>query len=106
MNAFSAAIDAIFADPNMAADALYRAQASVVQVPCRVSRAMPDQETEYGGATLISDSMRLDVRVSEVAAPKDGDLITLDGEVFVIHGQPRRDRLRLVWSLDVVPENA
>jgi len=42
--------------------------------------------------------------VSEVADPRpDGQLI-VDGQTFVIQGEPeRRDPDRLVWSLDVRP---
>lgn len=104
MLAFSAAIDAIFGDPNMAADAIYRPCGGGAGTPCRVIRAMPDQVNDFGSASIVSDSMRLDVRVSEIAAPQNGDTITVDAEVFVIHGDPRRDRLRLVWQIDVLPQ--
>jgi len=43
------------------------------------------------------------VRVTEVAAPRPGDRLVLDGETFVVQGEPVRDRERLVWTLDVRP---
>lgn len=103
MTAFSAAIDAIFADPNMAADAVFRACGSMVEVPCRIVQVMPDDVTDYGGSVIVSDTMRIDVRASEIAAPTDGARFTIAGEAFLVHGAPLRDRLRLVWRIDLVP---
>lgn len=103
MTAFSAAIDAIFRDPNMAADAVFRACGSMTEVPCRVVQVMPDTVADYGAATIVSDSMRIDVRVSEIPAPTEGAQFTIDGEVFEVQGAPQRDRLRLAWRIDLVP---
>jgi hypothetical protein len=42
------------------------------------------------------------VRASEVPDPRPGDQLTVDGQTFVIQGEPeRRDPDRLVWTLDV-----
>ena len=42
--------------------------------------------------------------MSEVAIPRPADQLTVDGETFVVQGEPeRRDPERLVWSLDVRP---
>ncbi len=95
MTAFSAAIDATFLDANMAADAIYRARTSNTDVPCRVIETMPDEVTDYGGAAIVSDTRRIDVRVSEVPAPTEGDRFTIDGEALIVQGAPQRDRLRL-----------
>ena len=105
MTAFSAAIDATFLDANMAADAVYRGRLSNTDVPCRVIQAMPDAVSDYGSAAIVSDTMRIDVRVSEVPAPTEGDRFTIAGEVFEVQGAPQRDRLRLVWKIEVVPED-
>lgn len=43
MNAFAAAIDLLFEDPNMAVDALYRAGGAGSGTPVRVIRKAPDQ---------------------------------------------------------------
>ena len=103
MTAFSAAIDATFLDANMAADAFYRAFGSSVDVPCRVILAMPDSVSDYGASAIVSDTMRIDVRVSEVAAPTEGGRFTIAGEDFEIQGAPQRDKLRLVWKIEAVP---
>jgi hypothetical protein len=103
MTAFSAAIDAIFADPNMAADALYRPARSSIDTPCRVILSLPDADTDYGAGSVVSDTQMIDVRVSEVAAPTAGDRFTVNGEALVVQGEPMRDRMRLVWKCEAVP---
>ena len=52
---------------------------------------------------LWSETTRLDVRVAEVADPRPGDRIVVDGDAFVVQGEPVRDRERLVWTLDARP---
>ena len=103
MTAFSAAIDAIFTDANMAADAVYRVQGLPPDVACRVLRRSPDDLSEFGSARIRSETARVDVRVSEIAAPAKGDRLTIGGEVFAVQGEPLRDRERLVWTLDLRP---
>ena len=46
---------------------------------------------------------RIDLRVAEVPAPRPGDRIEIEGEAFLIHGEPVRDRERLVWTVDLRP---
>jgi hypothetical protein len=105
MNAFSAAINAIFSDPNMAADAVYRAcGAPHVAVPCRVILTRPDLQSTFGDARITSETTILDVRLSEVPAPQAGDTVTIGTEVLVIQGEPLRDRERLAWKLEAVPQ--
>jgi hypothetical protein len=44
------------------------------------------------------------VRVIEVANPRPDDQLIVDGQTFVIQGEPeRRDPDRLVWTLDLRP---
>jgi hypothetical protein len=46
---------------------------------------------------------RLDLRIAEVPQPRPGDRIEIDGEAFLIQGEPARDRERLVWTVDLRP---
>ena len=46
----------------------------------------------------------IDIRVSDIAAPADGDTIELDGAVYVIQGEPIRDAERLVWTIEARPQ--
>ena len=102
MTAFDGLVDRLFADPNLGRDAVYE-PASGEPVSVRVVARRADAVTEFGGGRLWSETIRLDLRVSEVADPRPGDLIVLDDAAFVVQGEPVRDRERLVWTIDVRP---
>jgi hypothetical protein len=102
-NAFAAAVDVLFADPNLARAATYQ-PADGDALPVRVIARRADAITEFGEARLWSETTRFDVRVREVANPRRGDRLVLDGEMFIVQGEPVRDRERLVWTLDTRPE--
>jgi hypothetical protein len=103
MTAFSSALDSLFGDPNIARTAIYTPAAGA-PFPVRVIARRADAVTEFGGGRLWSETTRLDVRVAEVAQPRPGDRIVVDGEAFVVQGEPVRDRERLVWTIDVRSE--
>ena len=100
MNAFAAAIGALFADPNMRRDAVYTADGGA-PVLVRVVARRADAVTDFGDARLWSETTRVDLRVAEVANPRPGDRIEIDGDAFLIQGEPVRDRDRLVWTVDL-----
>jgi hypothetical protein len=102
MSAFAAAVDALFADPNLGRVATYE-PADGDPFPVRVIARQAHAVTEFGEARLWSETTRFDLRASEVAAPRPADRLVLDGETFVIQGEPQRDRERLVWTLDTRP---
>lgn len=103
MTVFSAAIDAIYGDSNMAVDAVWRACSGGVDTPCRIILSRPDAMGGFGDAQIVSDTFRFDVRVSDWPAPQSGDMLTLGDETFVVQGEPRRDRMRLIWKCEAVP---
>jgi hypothetical protein len=102
MSAFSSGLDALFADGNLARAATYL-PAGGDPVPVRVVTRRADAITNFGEARLWSETTRFDLRVSEIASPRSGDQLALDGETFVVQGEPVRDRERLVWTLDTRP---
>jgi hypothetical protein len=102
MNAFAAAIDGLFADPNIACDATYIAGGGTPQL-IRVVTRRADEVTGFGDARLWSETTRIDLRVAEVPAPRPGDRLEIAGEAFLIQGEPVRDRERLVWTVDLRP---
>ena len=102
MTAFAAAVDALFADPNLGRAAMYE-PADGDAFPVRVIARQADAITEFGQARLWSETTRFDVRVAEVATPRPGDRLVLDGETFLVQGEPARDRERLVWTIDTRP---
>lgn len=103
MDAFSAAIDAIFADPNMAADALWLEGGAWPGVPVRVVLRSPDEITEFGPARIQQPTTSIDVRIADVTKPTTSDRVSIGGEFFTIQGAPRRDLRRLIWTCDLRP---
>jgi hypothetical protein len=102
MTAFAVAIDGLFADGNIARDAVYIAEGGAPQLISVVTRRA-DEVTSFGEARLWSETTRIDLRVAEVAAPRPGDRIEIAGEAFLIQGEPVRDREQLVWTVDLRP---
>lgn len=100
---FAAAIDALFADPNLGFDAVYRVGGAEPGMPVRVIVRRPDRVGDFGETRIVAETLLIDVRVSEVAAPADGDTIEVDGTVYFIQGGPIGDTERLVWTIEARP---
>ena len=103
MNVFAAAMDRIYANPSMAAAAVWISATTSEERPIRVVRRALDRITEFGAGRFVSDTMMADVRVSDLPDPRTGDLIVIGADSFTIQGEPVRDRERLIWSLDLRP---
>ncbi len=99
---FAQAVADLFASA-LAVDADYT-PAGGEAVGLRAIVAAPDVEAGILGARVASDSVVVEVPVSAVAAPAAGDTIEVLGETRVVQGSPRRDALRLVWTLDTRPQ--
>jgi hypothetical protein len=103
MNAFAAAIDALFADPNLAVDALYRADGADPSIPVMVIVRRPDRIGDFGETRILAETTVFDVRASDIDAPTAGDTIAVDDTVYVIQGEPCRDSERLTWTIEARP---
>jgi hypothetical protein len=103
MNAFMGAIDDLFANPDIARDAVWRPGGTGDGIPVRAIARRPDREAEFGDIAVHTATAVFEVRVSEVPAPAEGDTISLDGETFIVQGEPVRDAERLVWAIDTRP---
>jgi hypothetical protein len=57
MNAFAAAIDALFADPNLAVDALYRADGADPSIPVMVIVRRPDRIGDFGETRILAEQL-------------------------------------------------
>jgi hypothetical protein len=101
-DALSAALAALFADPNIGRDAVYIAEGGA-PVLVRIVARRADTVTDFGDARLWSETTRIDLRVAEVPAPRPGDRIEIDDDPFLIQGEPVRDRERLVWTVVLRP---
>ena len=102
MTAFGTALDVLFADLNIGRDAVYTPEGGAA-VLVRVVVRRADAITEFGEARLWSETTRIDLRVAEVPVPRPGDRIEIDGDAFLVQGEPVRDRERLVWTVDLRP---
>jgi hypothetical protein len=101
MNAFAAALAAIFADPNLAVDALWRVGGAGAGVPVRVTLSNPDETVAFGERAIAYEARRVELLVSAVPVLAAGDTIEIDGEVYPVINRPKRDADRLVWSADL-----
>ena len=64
----------------------------------------PDTIVGFGETRIHAETATFEVRASEVASPRPGDQLMVDGETFVIQGEPERsDPDRLVWHVDTRP---
>jgi hypothetical protein len=64
----------------------------------------PDTLVGFGDTRIHAETATFEVRASEIVSPRPEDQLTVDGQSFVIQGEPeRRDPDRLVWSLDTGP---
>lgn len=103
MTVFTAAMDRIYSNPSMAVAALWMSATTSEERTIRVIRRAPDRITEFGAGRLVSDTMMVDVRLSDLPDPRPGDLIVIGADSFTVQGEPLRDRERLIWSLDLRP---
>jgi hypothetical protein len=102
MSVFAQAIDDLFADPNLAVDAVYLPEGGE-PISVRVIARRPDLVIEFGDARLHAETAVFEVRTSQVPNPRSGDRLEVSGEMFLIQGEPIRDSERLVWTLDTRP---
>lgn len=103
MNAFAGAMDRIFSHASMATFALWISGSTSEERTIRVIRRGPDRITEFGAGRFVSDTTIVDVRLSDLATPRPGDLIVIGTDSFTVQGEPTRDRERLIWTLDLRP---
>lgn len=96
MNAISAALDTLFADPNLGETATWRAGGTGAAVDVRVLASLPDSDISFEGKRLQVETRTVEIRISECPDLAPGDTLTLDGEVCAVLSAPR-DEHRLVW---------
>lgn len=106
MDAFAAATDGLFTDPNIARDALWRAGGAGGAgdgVSVRVITRQPDQVVGFGDSRAVLPTILIEVRRSQVANPASGDTVEVAGETLEIIARPTIDSLLLVWSCEAAP---
>lgn len=100
MNAFADAMDDLYADPNISADAVYFPGGEEPGQPVRVIKRAPDRFANFGDGRFVAPAILVDVRVSEVAVLSRGDTFEIGAELFEVLSDPVRDSARLVWAAE------
>jgi hypothetical protein len=101
MTAFQGAVDTTFAAFGI--DAVYT-PAGGDPVSVRLIARRPDTIVGLGETRIHAETATFQVRASDIANPHPGDQLSVDGESFIVQGEPeQRDPDRLVWTLDVRP---
>lgn len=100
-NAFSRAIDVIFADGNFTVAATYSAP-NGSPVVCTIIRAEQDQTLHIGNGRPILQGRIFEVRASEIPSPVKDGIFTINSVDHTIVGDPETtDPERLVWRCTV-----
>ena len=102
MNAFAAATDTLFADPNLGETALWQAGGLGPGILVRVIRRRPDAVVEFGASRALMATVLIDLRRTEAAAIEEGDLVVIGAEAFKIIGTPSSDPMGLVLTCEAV----
>ncbi|MCA3512576.1 hypothetical protein [Phenylobacterium sp.] len=100
MTAFAIAAAALFRDPNIAVDALYRPGGTGSGVSIRVVFSSPDQLAAFGEGRFVTDTVLIAVRVADAPDLAESDTVEINGTLYTIRGAPVRDADRLVWSAE------
>ena len=101
--AFSGMIDQLFTDPVLSKPATYLAFGTSIPYLVRVISKQPDTVVGFGDGQLHVSTVLFDVRSLEIPEPAKGDQITYDGITYIVQSEPKADRERLVWTLDMRP---
>jgi hypothetical protein len=107
MSVLSMAVDALFDDPNLSRDAVWRANGAGDGLPVRIRRRSPEAVIGVGDNRFDLDAMLIDVRLSEVPNPAKGDTFEVEAEdgepggLFQVIGLSTIDSHRLVRTCEV-----
>jgi hypothetical protein len=102
VEAFRAALDVLFADPNLGETALWQASGVGPGVTVRVIRRRPDAVVEFGASRALMATVLIDLRRTEAAAIDEGDLVVIGTDTFKVIGTPSSDPMGLVLTCDAV----
>lgn len=101
MDPWQMAVDVIFQSPG-SLGAIFT-PAGGASAPIRVIRSQPDRLERYAGTQFLSEENAVEIRVSDVAAPAIGDLITIGDAPFAITLLPVLDVEGLSWTCVAEP---
>lgn len=83
-------------------EAVYTSQEDGTAIDIIVLRRIPDQAYDFGENVMVSASCEFEIRIGDIARPLPGDMISVEGVTYQIHGEPVRDGLHQVWKVEGV----
>jgi hypothetical protein len=98
VSAFAAAMDALAADPNIGANATYRAGGTGAPVLLRVVRSAPDRLGDAFGTSVIQASDVLAVAVAALPSVAADDTFTLGADTLIVQ-HAERDAAGIAWRV-------
>ena len=103
MDAFADALGEVFADPNLAEDAIWRAGGTGPAIPVRIVRRSPDRVERFGDSRALLGSLAVDVLRSEAPMLAEADTIEIDGTTFRAVAEPVSDGIGLLLTVELAP---
>ncbi len=103
MGATDNALAVMFTNPVMGKAATWFPGGAGSGQGLRLILRSPDTVTEFGAARIWSETVIVDIRVSDAPSLATGDRIDIDGISYTVQGEPLRDRERLIWTVELVP---
>lgn len=71
----------------------------------KVMPRRPDEIIGFGDTSIATNTALFDIRVSEIAAPEEGDTILYKEITYVVQGSPTyQDGDRLIWRVNTYPQ--
>jgi hypothetical protein len=102
VNAFTDALAALHADPNLSRTVRYRAGGTGPGVDINVIWGEPQREMDFASTGAVVKDIKADVRLVDIASPARGDTMEpLDslGAIYEVATPPIRDTENLTASL-------
>lgn len=96
---FASMINTLFRHGAMAEDCTYRPLAAAEQ-SIRVLRYQGEVQSFIGDAGAVQQATIFSAKVSDIAEPKEGELLIIASEIFKIR-HVERDANGLLWRFDV-----
>lgn len=103
-DAFAAAMNDLYADPNIAADAVYQPDAGGPSQNVKIILRRPDQLGSFGETRLVAGAVLIEVRQFEIPEPQEGDAFVINGISYVVQCEPISDATQLLWSIEARQE--
>ena len=71
----------------------------------KVMPRRPDEIIGFGDTSIATNTALFDIRVSEIAAPQEGDTLLFKEITYVVQGSPTyQDGDRLIWLVNTYPQ--